>query len=156
MRFYEFTHFRIDSEERVLYRNGSPIPLAPKVFDTLFALISRAGRVVSKDTLMEEIWQNVFVEENNLSQYIFTLRRVLDEKKDGTKYIETVSRRGYRFVPEVSVVEIEEEVWSPAFKRLPAGNYIHSDLNRNADKKPFENGIENLDSITDETFRFQT
>ncbi len=156
MRFYEFTDFRIDSEERVLYRNGSPIALAPKVFDTLFCLVQRHGRVVSKDTLMEEIWQNTFVEENNLTQYIFTLRRILDEKKDGTKYIETVSRRGYRFVPEVSIVEIEEEVLSPAFRRLPAENYVRSDLIPQPGKKPFENRTQNLNPITDKTFDSQT
>ncbi|MGI8638817.1 MAG: winged helix-turn-helix domain-containing protein [Pyrinomonadaceae bacterium] len=158
MRFYEFADFRIDAQERFLYQNGSPIPLAPKVFDTLFALVSRHGRVVSKDTLMEEIWQNTFVEENNLTQYIFTLRRVLGEKKKEAKFIETVSGRGYRFVPEVSVVEIEEEVWSPAWHKpgLPAENFIRSDSIRQPDKKPFENGVQNLDSIRTESFDSQT
>ncbi len=137
MRFYEFSNFRIDEQERVLYRDDVPVALAPKVFDTLFALASRAGRVVSKDILMEEIWENTFVEENNLTQYIFTLRRILDEKKTGAKYIETVSRRGYRFVPEVRVVEIEEEVWSSGFKQSPAENYFRPESYRQAEKESF-------------------
>jgi len=156
MRFYEFADFRIDSEERVLYRDKVPIALAPKVFDTLFALVQRHGRVVSKDTLMEEIWQNTFVEENNLTQYIFTLRRVLGEKKDTAKFIETVSRRGYRFVPEVKIVEVNEEVSSPAFRRLADENFARSDLNRQPDKKLFENETQDSGSIEKETFDSRT
>lgn len=105
MRFYEFADFRLDSHERQLYRDGKPVPLTPKVFDTLLALVSRHGQLVSKETLIEEVWGDCFVEENNLTQYIFTLRRVLGEQKDGIKFIETVPRRGYRFTPEVVVRE---------------------------------------------------
>src|SRR5215207_8275032 len=106
IRVFLFADFRIDAGERVLYRGQTPIRLAPKVFDILLALVSRSGRVVSKDTLMEEIWQNTFVEENNLTQHIFTLRRTLGESKDGTKFIETVPRRGYRFVPLVTIASV--------------------------------------------------
>ncbi|HUR98586.1 MAG TPA: winged helix-turn-helix domain-containing protein [Pyrinomonadaceae bacterium] len=109
-RVFEFADFRIDAEERVLYRAGTRVALAPKVFDTLFALVSHAGRVVSKDALMQEIWQDTFVEENNLTQHIFTLRRLLGETKGGTKFIETVSRRGYRFLPDVRIIEIPSKV----------------------------------------------
>ncbi len=109
-RFLEFGDFRIDVVERSVYKAGSPVPLAPKVFDTLLSLVSRAGRVVSKETMMEEIWQDTFVEENNLTQYIFTLRRLLGETKDGTKFIETISRRGYRFLPEVRKVESDDKL----------------------------------------------
>ncbi|MBA3352449.1 MAG: PD40 domain-containing protein [Blastocatellia bacterium] len=113
-RLLEFADFRIDVAERVLYKADLPVPLAPKVFDTLFALVSRSGRVVSKETMMEEIWKDTFVEENNLTQYIFTLRRVLGDAGGGTKYIETVPRRGYRFLPEVLVVGPDEESRRPA------------------------------------------
>ncbi|MEJ7849277.1 MAG: winged helix-turn-helix domain-containing protein [Pyrinomonadaceae bacterium] len=148
MSFYEFADFRIDSEERVLYRDGTPVPLAPKVFDTLFCLVHRHGRVVSKDTLMEEIWQNTFVEENNLTQYIFTLRRVLGENKEGVKFIETVSRRGYRFLPNVIVAELEEEIWNSAVGRFPAARFVRSDLNRGPDKQSFENEYQNAHLIS--------
>ena len=107
-RVFAFADFRIDAAEKVLYRGDIPVRLAPKVFDTLFALVSRSGRVVSKDTLMQEIWQDTFVEENNLTQHIFTLRRTLGETKDGPKFIETVSRRGYRFVPAVEIQILDE------------------------------------------------
>ena len=106
MRFYEFADFRLNPQERVLYRGGQPVQLAPKVFDTLLALVSRHGQLVTKEALIEEIWGDTFVEENNLTQYIFTLRRILGEKKDGAKFIETVPRRGYRFTAEVRVQEV--------------------------------------------------
>ncbi|MEO6333683.1 MAG: winged helix-turn-helix domain-containing protein, partial [Pyrinomonadaceae bacterium] len=118
-RFLEFADFRIDVAERVLYKAGTPVPLAPKVFDTLFALVSRSGRVVSKEAMMEEIWKDTFVEENNLTQYIFTLRRVLGDAGGGTKYIETVPRRGYRFLPGVSEVGPDQESGRPADHTLP-------------------------------------
>ncbi|MDQ6788630.1 MAG: winged helix-turn-helix domain-containing protein, partial [Acidobacteriota bacterium] len=109
MKFYEFEDFRIDLGERVLYRDGSPVSLTPKVFDVLLALAARQGRVVSKENLMEEIWRDATVEESNLTQNIFTLRRALGEKAGGQKFIETVSRRGYRFLPEVRIVELADE-----------------------------------------------
>ncbi|MDQ4122232.1 MAG: winged helix-turn-helix domain-containing protein [Acidobacteriota bacterium] len=108
MRFYEFADFRLNPKERLLYRNGQPVQLPPKVFDTLLALVSRHGQLVSKETLIEEVWGERFVEENNLTQYIFTLRRVLGEKKDEGKFIETVPRKGYRFTAEVFVRDIPD------------------------------------------------
>lgn len=108
MPIYEFLNFRLDSQERTLTRDGAPVQLAPKVFDTLLALVSKAGKVVAKETLIAEIWADTFVEENNLTQYVFILRRELGEKKDGQKIIETVPRRGYRFaVPVREIAEAE-------------------------------------------------
>ena len=106
MRVYEFANFRLNSQERVLYRDGQPVQLAPKVLDTLLVLVARHGQLVSKETLMGEIWDDCFVEENNLTQYIFTLRRLLGENKEGAKFIETAPRRGYRFTAEVRISEL--------------------------------------------------
>ncbi|HKS30244.1 MAG TPA: transcriptional regulator [Pyrinomonadaceae bacterium] len=99
-RYYHFKDFRVDVEERLVYDHQSIVPLTPKAFDTLLALVEKSQRVVSKQELMERVWPNTFVEENNLAQNISTLRKAFDTK--GEKLIETVPKRGYRFVADVS------------------------------------------------------
>lgn len=103
-RVYEFSDFRIDPGERILIFRGETIPLTPKVFDTLLLLVQNAGRTVSKERMMEEVWEGSFVEENNLAQNISILRKVLGERDDGLRCIETVPKRGYRFVAPVEEV----------------------------------------------------
>src|SRR5438128_8654092 len=92
---YEFGVFRLDAAERVLLRNGISVPLTPKVFDTLAVLVRKSGHVVGKDELMNEIWPDSFVEESNLTQNIFILRKLLGVTPEGQHYIQTVSKRGY-------------------------------------------------------------
>ncbi len=99
--FYEFGSFRVDDTERVLYHNGAPVLLPPKVFDTLLVLVRESGHIVEKDELIKHVWPDTFVEENNLSQYISTLRKVLGNGSPEQRLIETVPRRGYRFAPGV-------------------------------------------------------
>jgi tetratricopeptide (TPR) repeat protein/DNA-binding winged helix-turn-helix (wHTH) protein/TolB-like protein len=99
---YQFGRFRIEVEERLLLRDGKPLPLSGKAFDTLLILIERKGQVVDKQQLLEIIWPDTAVEENNLTQVISTLRRALGQDSHGRSYIETVPRRGYRFVGSVS------------------------------------------------------
>jgi DNA-binding winged helix-turn-helix (wHTH) protein/TolB-like protein/Flp pilus assembly protein TadD len=101
---YEFGPFRIDSVERVLSREGEAVPLAPKVFDILLMLVENAGHIVEKDKLMKEVWPDSFVEEGNLTQNVSTLRKALAEGADGREYVQTVARRGYRFVAHVREV----------------------------------------------------
>src|SRR5947207_2513722 len=98
---YQFGEFRLDSAQRLIFRAGRPVPLAPKVIETLLALVERGGTLVTKDELMARLWPDTFVEESNLTQNIFQLRKVLGEGQNGTNYIETVPRRGYRFVGEI-------------------------------------------------------
>jgi DNA-binding winged helix-turn-helix (wHTH) protein len=100
-RFYVFGTFRIDLTERILFREQSSVPLTPKAFETLLALVENSGHVLSKDELMERVWPDAAVEENNLAQNVSLLRKALGEASGGQKFIETVSRRGYRFVAEV-------------------------------------------------------
>ena len=77
---YAFDGFRLDAQHRVLARaNGEPIPLAPKVFDTLLYFVERPGQLIAKRELLEAIWPHVVVEENNLNQAVSALRRVLGE-----------------------------------------------------------------------------
>src|SRR6185503_21259210 len=101
---YEFGAFRLDAAERVLWRGQELIVLPPKVFDTLWMLVRREGTVVSKSELMEAIWADAFVEESNLSQNIYTLRRTLGVDEEGRQFIETVPRRGYRFAVPVRLL----------------------------------------------------
>ncbi len=103
-RLYEFGAFRLDAVERVLWRGEELIVLPPKVFDTLWMLVKREGNVVSKSELMEAIWPGTFVEESNLSQNIYTLRRTLGVDEQGRQFIETVPRRGYRFAVPIRLI----------------------------------------------------
>jgi DNA-binding winged helix-turn-helix (wHTH) protein/TolB-like protein/Tfp pilus assembly protein PilF len=100
--FYEFGRFRLKSDERVLLRGEEFVPLTPKAFDILLALLENDGRTVRKDDLMKKVWPDTFVEEGNLTQNVSLLRKALGESATGPQFIETVPRRGYRFVAPVS------------------------------------------------------
>ncbi|HEY0173323.1 MAG TPA: transcriptional regulator, partial [Pyrinomonadaceae bacterium] len=117
-QFYDFGPFALDASERVLVRAGEPVHLTPKEFDTLLALVRGAGRVMSKEELLKEIWPDTFVGEATLAQNVFTLRRALGEAEGGRPFIETVPRRGYRFA--VKVTERCEE-------HVPAANAGRAD-----------------------------
>ncbi|HEX6189836.1 MAG TPA: winged helix-turn-helix domain-containing protein [Pyrinomonadaceae bacterium] len=108
--FYEFGNFRIDAGERVLLRDGVPLTLPPKVFDTLLALVERHGHIVEKEELIQTVWRETFVEENNLSQCISAIRKTLGDGRHEQRYIETVPRRGYRFTCQVREIVGAEEI----------------------------------------------
>lgn len=101
IRSYEFGPFRLDAEERQLFRDDAPVPLPPKVFETLVALVEHNGHILEKEELMKRVWPDTFVEENNLTKNISEIRKVLGEGQNGGRYIETVPKRGYRFVATV-------------------------------------------------------
>lgn len=105
--FYEFGPFRIDVANRLLLRDGAPLPLTPKAVDTLLALIQSGGQVLRKDDLMKLVWPDTVVEEGNLTQNIYLLRKTLGAGANGQNYIETVPRRGYRFVGELREAQPE-------------------------------------------------
>jgi DNA-binding winged helix-turn-helix (wHTH) protein/Tol biopolymer transport system component len=100
-QFYEFANFRLDLSQKVLLRDSKPVPLTPKVFDTLEIFLENAGQLLEKDELMQKIWQDRFVEESNLTSNIKMLRKALGDNAARPKFIETVPRRGYRFIAEV-------------------------------------------------------
>ena len=104
-RFYEFGPFQIDKLNHVLLRDGETLPLKPKVFDTLLLLVENRGRVLDKDELLSRLWPDTVVEESNLSQNVYLLRKVLGDEPRGETYIETMPKRGYRFVASVNEVE---------------------------------------------------
>ena len=101
---YEFGPFSVDAGKRLLLRNGEPVPLAPKVLETLLALIENRERVVSKDELLKQVWGDTIVEEGGLTRNVSVLRKALGEKPEDHQYIVTVPARGYRFVAEVRTV----------------------------------------------------
>jgi len=121
---YEFGAYRLDTEERVLVRDGQAVAIPPKDLETLVVLVERAGHIVGKDELLERVWPGVFIEENNLARRVFNLRQVLGEGPDGKKYIDTVPKRGYRFVGSVRElgdgVEGSRETPAPVSSLNPA------------------------------------
>src|SRR5262249_52595988 len=102
-RIWEFGPFRLDETERLLLREGEPVGLTPKVFDTLVALLERSGRLVEKDELMDILWPHTFVDEGALTRNISDWRKALG----GERYVETVPKRGYRFVAPVRELTAE-------------------------------------------------
>jgi eukaryotic-like serine/threonine-protein kinase len=108
-RLYEFGPFRIDPDHRQLLRQNQPVPLQSKAFDILMVLVENSEKVVSKDDLMKSVWPDTFVEESNLAQHIFVLRKALGDAVEEKRYIVTVPGRGYRFAETVRAVGLEEE-----------------------------------------------
>ena len=101
MAAFEFGPFLLDPAKRSLLREGVPQSLPPKAFDVLALLVQCRERVVSKDELLSTLWADTFVEEGNLSQQIFVLRRTLNGFSESSEYIATIPRHGYRFTAEV-------------------------------------------------------
>jgi len=106
---YEFGPFRLDAAQRLLLRNDCPIPLQPKAFETLLMLVRNSEKVVLKDELLNTVWADTFVQESNLTQNIFVLRKALGESDGGRRYIITVPGRGYRFAEKVRSIPQAEQ-----------------------------------------------
>lgn len=128
-QLYEFGDFRLDAASRRLFRrDGTPVPLTPRVFNTLAYLVEHHGTVLDKEMIMEAVWPDTIVEENNLTQNISTLRRVFGETPSAHRYIATVPGRGYRFVAGVNT-ESERAAEAPQPNgsdghELPAAQHI--------------------------------
>jgi DNA-binding winged helix-turn-helix (wHTH) protein len=118
---YIFGSFRLDAQARSLTHKGGAITITPKVFDILYLLVRNAGEVVDKEQFFREIWPGTIVEESNLSQNIFVLRRLLKDEGDHRPFIVTVPGRGYRFV---STVRIEAPVPSGAGEVRPGADEV--------------------------------
>ena len=99
-QFYSFGDFTVDADQKILLRRGKPLQLTPKVFDMLLILIENSGRIVEKEALMNRLWPDTFVEESNLGFNINQLRKVLGDDARHPQFIETVARRGYRFIAQ--------------------------------------------------------
>ena len=112
-RVYEFSGFRLEVAQRRLLHLGRPLPIKPKILDLLLFLVERHGQLITKDQLMKSIWPDAIVEENNITVSISMLRKTLGDNRVNPQFIETVPRRGYRFVAEVTEVYAEETPRGP-------------------------------------------
>jgi len=108
--FYRFGEFTVDADQKVLLFQDKPRPLTPKVFDTLLILVENSGRIVEKEELINRLWPDTFVEENNLTSNILQLRKSLGDNARRPTYIETVARRGYRFIMPVETNELGRSI----------------------------------------------
>ncbi|MBX3243018.1 MAG: PD40 domain-containing protein [Acidobacteria bacterium] len=127
---YEFDGYLLNSREKNLWRGEELIPLPPKVLDTLLILVENAGRIVSKDEILESVWAETFVEESNLSQNIYSIRQVFGKEN---RYIETIPRKGYKFVADVNIRPTDllddtrsNDLQSETQTELPLDTKIHS------------------------------
>src|SRR5262245_54430686 len=123
---YEFGPFRLDVNERLLLRDGESISLTPKAFDLLLALVERHGRLVEKEELFQTVWPDTIVEESNLTYNISLIRKALGDRENGQKFIETVPKRGYRFVAEVreSPLDVHVEVAEALGVELAGARFV--------------------------------
>lgn len=108
--YYDFDNFRLDVERQKLLKNGEPVLITHKAFQTLQILVQNYGQTVKKEDIYNELWTDSFVEEANLTQYIYLLRKTLDKNSDGVSYIETVARRGYIFTARVKIISTSESL----------------------------------------------
>ncbi len=106
-QLYEFGPFVIDARSRILLKDGATVRLTPKAFDTLFVLVQHASQVVEKEQLLREVWPDIFVEEGSLSHNIHGLRKALGDDSSEPRYIETIPKRGYRFVAPVKISQAD-------------------------------------------------
>ena len=121
---YKFGPFCVDTSKKLLWRDGEPVPLAPKVLETLLVLIAYRDRVVSKDELLDRVWEGAAVEEGGLTRNISILRKALGEKPDDHAYIVTAPGKGYRFVADVQhsgVLEAGPDDFMPGSPRAVPG-----------------------------------
>src|ERR1700730_4179612 len=100
-RLFAFDRYRLDPQERQLLLGTQLVPLPPKVFDLLAVLVQNAGRLLPQQDLLDRVWSVVAVEEGSLTRGISSLRKMLGSAADGQDYIQTVSKRGYRFISQV-------------------------------------------------------
>src|SRR5690349_24936305 len=111
---YEFGPFVLDARSRILLREGATVRLTPKAFETLLVLIQHGVQVVDKEQLMKEVWPDTFVEEGSLSRNIHELRKALGDDPAEPCYIETIPKRGYRFLAPLIVSALDTAQTAPA------------------------------------------
>lgn len=142
--YFDFHNFRLDLKNERLLIGGKPFGLTHKAFQMLEILVRNHGRVVEKDELFSKLWADSFVEETNLTQHIYILRKTLEQSSAGKQFIETIPKRGYRFNAEVKeVCETEISGDEPSFNEISTETRISSNLLNFVDKIVFENRLGN-------------
>ena len=143
--FYEFGPFRIDVANRLLFRERQPLALTPKAVEILIALVEHGGQLLKKDDLIKIVWPDRVVEEGNLTQNIYLLRKTLGDGSKGRNYIETVPRRGYRFIGEVrasvttstDLILAERPDIQPVFEASEYAAAVEPDNGRSLERQSF-------------------
>jgi DNA-binding winged helix-turn-helix (wHTH) protein len=102
---YKFGPYQLISVERQLLRNGDSVPITDRAFDTLLTLVGRRGHLVEKSELFAAVWKDACVEEGNLAVTVSMIRKALGDSRKAQKYIQTISKRGYRFVGTIEQVK---------------------------------------------------
>jgi DNA-binding winged helix-turn-helix (wHTH) protein/tetratricopeptide (TPR) repeat protein len=133
-RVYEFGSFQLDAQRRLLLREGEAVQLPSKSFDMLLLLVENGGRVIDKDELLERVWPDTVVEENNLTVNMSALRKALGETRGANRYIATVPGRGYQFVATVS--EIGDEPEDLIIERQSISRVVIEEKDESADRQP--------------------
>src|SRR5215813_1804115 len=103
-----FKAFRLDTANHILWRDGNRVPIAPKAFDVLAYLVGRAGQVVTQDEILEALWPETYVNPEVLRKYILEIRKALGDRAENPEFIETLPKRGYRFIGPVVDDLVEE------------------------------------------------
>ena len=117
---YRFGQFVLDSRRRTLSHADSPVSLTPKAFDVLLFLAQNPNRLVTKEELLQAVWGDTFVEEGNLTQYIYNLRKALGDNSEDARLIVTIARKGYQFTADLTVAEAADT--KQAVVQLPTAN----------------------------------
>lgn len=139
---FQFGSFRVNPAERLLTHAGQPVSLTPKAFETLVVLVQNAGHALDKDELLKRLWPDTFVEEATLAKQVSTVRKALGDGENGSRYIETIPKFGYRFVAEVRRIEAAEcqaaTPVTPARYELPAMPHTGRARTRHAPPLPMK------------------
>jgi Tol biopolymer transport system component/DNA-binding winged helix-turn-helix (wHTH) protein len=131
---YQFGVFQLNIADRQLKRDGNPVSLTPKLFDLLVFLLENHGRAISKDELLNKVWPDSFVSEENLSRHISMLRKALGEDSGGQRYIETLPKFGYRFAESVTLIQ---SATNPVAVPAPtSGTFEFADLVETSSESP--------------------
>lgn len=144
--FYEFDTFRLDVIKRLLTRDGMSVPLTPKAFDLVLALVEHRGALLEKGEIMRLLWPNMAVEENNLTVIVSSLRKVLGESPEEHRYIVTIPKRGYCFVAQVN------EVWGTR-DSVDRANQVPTNGSARELKKDWRQPVHHAKSIAVMPFR---
>ena len=139
--FYRFGEFTVDAGQRVLLRHGKPVLLAPKVLEALLTLVENSGRIIEKEELMKRLWPDTYVEESNLTYCIVQLRKTLGDEARHPRYIETIPKRGYRFIVDVEAGVAESPAASTSERIASIAVLPFLDLSPDRDQDYFCEGL---------------
>src|SRR5262245_12100658 len=142
-QLYEFEPFLLDAGSRILLKDGAIVRLTPKAFDTLLVLVRNGVQLVEKDRLLKEVWPDSFVEEGSLARNIYELRKALGDDTSEPRYIETIPKRGYRFIAPVKTSAAAKQT---DIVETPSNATV---IERHTFARVISEGVEETDSPTE-------